>query len=524
MTTRTNAGGNNVTKQEHFSRIPEMQMPRSKFNRSFGLKTAFDSGYLVPIYVDEALPGDTFRLEATTLTRVATLLHPVMDNMNLSLFFFSVPYRLVWDNFKKAMGEQVDPGDPTNFNVPQVTVPSGGFAEESVFDYMGLPPKIEYDSVSALPLRAMNLIWNEWFRDQNLQDSLTVNTGDGPDPSTDYTLLKRGKRHDYFTSCLPWPQKGPEVEFGIGTSAPVNPLTSTTTPTFDSGALSNQPLRHNGVLPALDLTGNPGTAAVYWNTPGLEADLSSASAVTINEIREAVTLQHMYELDARGGTRYTEVVRNHFGVVSPDARQQRPEYLGGGTSRINVNQVEVNADLGRDVGDLGAYGIGLGGNAGFLQSFTEHSVCIGFACVWLDLNYQQGINKMWTRTTRFDHYWPALANLGEGPVYNKEIYVDGTAADDDVFGYQERWAEYRYKPSLVTGHMRSSAVLSLDTWHFSQDFASRPLLNSSFIEENPPLDRALAVTSGSQMLMDVAFDYQCIRPMPVYSVPGITRL
>jgi hypothetical protein len=506
-----------------FSKVPHADIQRSTFNRSHGHKTTFNSGKLIPILVDEVLPGDTFNVKMDGFARLATPIAPIMDNLHLETFFFFVPNRLVWDNWQKFNGEQDKPGDTTDFLVPTIQAPdTTGFAPESTYDYMGIPTQVPNFSINALHNRAINLIWNEWFRDENLQDSLQVPTGDGPDDHTLYeSLLPRGKRHDYFTSCLPWPQKGNEVSLPLGTNAPIyhnNPNANATAVDLQRGI--DGPLRSLGSGSTfVDVTTTVGS-----ETNQLFADLTNATASTINQLREAFQIQRLLERDARGGTRYTEIVKSHFGVTSPDARLQRPEYLGGGYAPININPVAQTSATDATTspqGNLAAFGTSAPRSHGFTKSFTEHGVIIGFVATRADLTYQQGLNRMFSRQIRWDYYWPTLAHLGEQAVLNKEIYTDGTAADDDVFGYQERYAEYRYKPSMITGAFRSNHGQTLDSWHLSQDFGSRPALNTTFIEENVPIDRVVAVPTQPDFIMDMYFDMKCTRPMPTYSVPGL---
>lgn len=495
-----------------FSRVPQAEIQRSTFDRSHGLKTTFDAGKLVPIFVDEVLPGDTFNCNATFFGRLATPIHPVMDNMYVETFFFFVPNRIIWDNWERFNGAQDDPGASTDYLVPTVT---GTVTTNSLFDYMGIPidTSLTWNNLHG---RAYNKIYNDWFRDENLQDSVIEDKGDGPDTLSNYTILKRGKRKDYFTGALPWPQKGDAVDLPLGTQAPIHTLANWgEEPTIYSRPQSAEVSIYTAANEA-QMSNAAGDSPLF-------ADLSAATAATINQLREAFQIQRLLERDARGGTRYIEILKSHFLVTSPDQRLQRPEYLGGGKERISVNPIAQTSstDSTTPQGNMSGFGLIEGTGHRFNKSFVEHGVIIGLACMFADLNYQQGLNRMWSRQDRYDFYWPALAHLGEQNILNKEIYAQGTATDNATFGYQERWAEYRYKPSQITGQMRSTASTSLDTWHLALDFGSLPALNASFIEENPPVGRVTAVPSEPDVLLDAYFNLKCTRPMPTYSVPGL---
>lgn len=576
-------------RSNHFSQIPNSPIQRSVFDRSHDYKTTLDSGYLIPFFVDEVLPGDTFKLRVNAFVRMNTLIAPFMDNVFMDTFFFFVPSRLVWDNWQRFCGEQKNPGDSTDFLIPSLSG-TNTFTNGSIFDYMGLPTGVSLDPantpINALPFRAYNLIYNEWFRDENLIDSIPVLTTDGPDPISNYTLRKRAKRHDYFTSALPWPQKGPSVDVSLTGNAPVvgfdkqqrwNINNDTNFPDLNYGWILGEPSTNpsaNGKYIGGHFAGsiNHGNTAEIWqsgrnsvashysqitkqvdenSSSGLTsltgrdfpagyfnlskafvypdgsfkpyADLSGVSAISINDLRQAFQIQKFYEKWARGGSRYTETLRVMFNVISPDARLQRPEYLGGTHSRVNVvpTAQTSSTDSVSPQSNLSAFGV-LGDSAhGFNKSFVEHGYVIGLVCLRADITYQQGLNRMWSRRQLFDFYWPTLAHLGEQVVYNKEIYTQGTADDNGVFGYQERYAEYRYKPSMITGKLRSTDAQTLDVWHLAQKFDTLPKLNQDFIEENPPINRVIAVQNEPQFFADFWFDLKTSRPMPVYSVPGL---
>ena len=536
-----------------FSDAPAMYMKRTKFDRSHVYKTTFDSGKLIPVFIDEVLPGDTTRMSVNYFARLATPIKPIMDNIYLDWFFFFVPNRLVWEHWQSFCFEQEDPEDSIDYVIPTVasTGNSGNAYIGSLWDYFGLPVNTSgnLSGISALPFRGVYLIWNEWFRDENLQKSVKIQKGDtnevldsarsSQQPSWVFTsgtsvvpglaCPPRGKRHDYFTSALPWTQKGPGVQVPLTGNAFVYDAQG-----VSIGGLSNpKDISVAGRLMTRELDGNWPHEVYEYNSTNQSlfdanrfayADLESISGATINSLRTAFQMQKFYERLARGGSRYTEVLRSFFGVVSPDARLQRPEFLGSFTKMINVNPIAQTSatDSTSPQGNLSAYGVTAAKFHGFTKSFVEHGYIFGFVCARADLTYQQGINKMWLRSTVYDFYWPTFAHLGEQAIELREIYAQGSEADTTVFGYQERYAEYRYKPSQITGKFRSSVVNgSLDMWHLSQFFKNAPTLNEEFIIENPPIERIIAVTDEPEFLLDIGFRYTTVRPMPMFGTPGL---
>lgn len=539
-----------------FSDAPAMYMKRTKFDRSHVYKTTFNSGKLIPVFVDEVLPGDTTRMSVNYFARLATPIKPIMDNIYLDWFFFFVPNRLVWEHWQNFCFEQEDPDDSTDYVIP--TVSSTGNSDNayigSLWDYFGLPVNTSgnISGISALPFRGVYLIWNEWFRDENLQKSVKIQKGDANEvlnsdrsseqPSWVFTsgtdivpglaCPPRGKRHDYFTSALPWTQKGPGVNISLSGDAPVigNGQRLGLAPDSPTGPVGYLNMSNNvGAILRNEGGSEWGSSQTAFVTSdasksGLLADLSDVSAITINGLRTAFQMQKFYERLARGGSRYTEVLRSFFGVVSPDARLQRPEFLGSFTKMVNVNPIAQTSatDNTSPQGNLSAYGVTAAKFHGFTKSFVEHGYIFGFVCARADITYQQGINKMWLRSTVYDFYWPTFAHLGEQAIELREIYAQGSEDDTTVFGYQERYAEYRYKPSQITGKFRSSVTGgNLDVWHLSQFFSNAPTLNEEFIVENPPIERIIAVPSEPEFLLDIGFRYTTVRPMPMFGTPGL---
>lgn len=536
----------NRNSEYNFAENPQVGVSRSRFQRNSDNKTTFNTGDLIPIYLDEVLPGDTHQIDVACVMRMATPIFPVMDNAYCDFYFFFVPNRLLWEHWKEFMGENKETAwtPKTEYSVPQVTAPTGGWAEGTLADYLGLPTKVEGISVSALPGRAYGLIYNEWFRNQNVTqptlvevtDATTTGKNDGSATNDSaITLakpLKAAKVFDYYTGALPEPQKGEPITIPLSGNAPIQFFENESlTEKIETGQVWMNHKDANIMVPVkntpMQVVGgakqsepNASTVRSYYTG----ADLSNVNATTINQLRQAFQIQKLLEKDARGGTRYREVLREHFGVISPDSRMQIPEYLGGYRLPINVSQViqTSSSDDTSPLGNTAALSVTTMNKPMFTKSFTEHGFIMGLAVVRTDQTYQQGIERMWSRKGRYDYYWPVLANIGEQAILNKEIYAQGNATDEEAFGYQEAWADYRYKPSKVTGLFRSNAQQSLDAWHYAQDYDALPTLSTDWMEQGEAeMKRTLAVQSQPDFIADFYFMNKTTRCMPVYSIPGL---
>ena len=553
----------NRNSEIHFSQVPRIDVKRSMFDRSTQHKTTFNAGKLIPLLCDEVLPGDTFSIGLSSVIRMTTPIYPTMDNLYADLYFYYVPTRLLWDHWEEFNGSNEDTfwTQPTEYEIPQINSPDGGWSKGTIADYLGLPTNValkDSHSINHLPFRGVVKVWNDWFRDQNLQTPAFLSLGDSDTTGSNGSNyvsdaiaggmpLPVAKFHDYFTSALPEPQKGPDVLLPLGDSAPVvtvDGLDNHLSSSLSLKILGTKPLKNNytydlvfGSLADTSTTrlgyaaarSGEGVGDEYISNiypANLQADLRSATASTVSQLRQAFAVQRLYERDARGGTRYIEILKSHFGVSSPDGRLQRSEYLGGKRVPINIDQVvqTSSTDSVSPQGNTAGYSLTGDVSSIFTKSFTEHGYLFAFVCVRNENTYQQGVEKLWSRKRRFDFYWPALANISEQPIFNKEIYAQGTNEDDEVFGYQEPWAEYRYKPSRVSGAFRSNYAQTLDSWHYADYYTSLPVLSDSFIRSSQSnVDRTLAVQSSveDQFIADFYFDIRSVRPMPVYSVPGL---
>lgn len=559
----------NRNNERHFNQIPEIKASRTRFNRDQTILTTFNSGRLIPFYVDEVLPGDTFNIDTSAIIRMTTPKYPVMDDAFIDFYYFYCPNRILWDNFKYFMGEvEATPWMPKKtYATPKIKIQ--GTAEKpkpdenSILDYMGVPTKIKKTfEVNALPVRAYVKIWNEFFRDENVDNIATLRTDDSTQiyefgdenwvqeaENNAYeggNLLPVNKFHDYFTSCLPYPQRGPEVTIPMTGNAPIRlgdgtgsyqgfggavemVLGSTSSADVPGSLAYTNPTGAPGEKQAMTFTGKERSSGQVGAGGWMYADLESVTATTINDLRKAVAVQQYYEALARGGSRYREQVQALWDVVISDKTVQVPEYLGGGRYRVNINQIvqtsgqQTNEDT--PIGETGAMSVTPINESSFTKSFEEHGFVIGVCCVRHNRSYQQGLERFWSRRDRLDYYVPQFANIGEQPVKKKEIMLTGDASDEETFGYQEAWADYRMKPNRVSGKMRSNAVGTLDFWHYADYYYQVPTLSQDWMEEGKQeIARTLIVQNEPQFFGAIRVANKTTRRMPLYSVPGLYKL
>lgn len=547
----------NRNSEQHYNQVPRAKIRRARFKRDYSLLTTINEGDLVPIYLDEVLPADTFKVNVNALVRMSTPLYPVMDNAYMDYYFFFVPARLLWEHFENLMGQNDKTfwAETTEYTTPQTTAPNGGWNVGTLADYFGIPTGVANLSVNSMPFRAYCKVWNEWFRDENLQQPVTMSKSDattaGSNTGTSLSDAEKGgmplkvcKYKDYFTSCLPSPQKAVDpVTIPLTGNAPLEAYTTdkltekiklegqkTLVWQTNSDNVGSLPetfaggFNKVGTSFGAKITGDTLTKRYYLGT-----DLSNVTAATINELRQAIAVQHIFERDARTGTRYKEILQGAWGVTSPDARLDRSEYIGGYRMPINVNQVVQTSatDSTSPQGNTGAYSMTTMSRNMCTYSATEHGYVIGLAAIRVDHSYQQGLSRLWTRSTRFSYYDPMLACLGEQAVLNQEIYAQGNTKDEEIFGYQEAWADYRYRTNQITGEMRSTYAQTLDAWHYADKYTKLPTLSSSWIQEGTEnIDRTIAVQSSNshQFLVNLYYDQTWTRPMPIYSIPGLDTI